>query len=318
MTEHLALDECGLNTGWAGDEYCIKPPPPDKGFQVHIGPSNYENPEPEYLVAPGMDEVSTITTTSTNTTAVNYYYRQYRMRPGSHHVILSTGGIGGKRIGGTQNLAKDNPTNGIIPPENEDVGLPLAAKSQISVNIHYWNGTMKPILKEVWVNFWYKDPASVKEPALEVFSMTGVTAATAGSHVIIGASCPITETGRLLTVYGHRHYNNVRFSAWRVRGAQRDMIYDDYDAQHPGVLEFNSLMQNQAPVAGIRGLGGWSGILDLMPGDKLDFECEIINKTTKNFTGANEANDDEMCILVGDSVGAKVPGFCTAAAARYL
>src|SRR4029079_15135893 len=28
-----AMDECGLNSGWPGDEYCIKPPPADKGFQ---------------------------------------------------------------------------------------------------------------------------------------------------------------------------------------------------------------------------------------------------------------------------------------------
>jgi hypothetical protein len=312
------MNECGLKTGWAGDEYCIKPPPPDKGFQVHIGPSNYDNPEAQYFVAPGKDEVSTLTATSGNTSEVYYYYRQYRMRPGSHHVILSTGGIGGKRIGGTQNLAKDNPTNGVIPPENEGVGLSLPARSQISVNIHYWNGNTKPILKEVWVNFWYKDPATVKEPALEVFSMTGVTAATAGRHVAVGASCPITQAGRLLSVYGHRHYNNLRFTAWRVRGSKKDVIYDDYDAVHPGVLEFNSLVQNPAVVPGDSSLAGWNGILDLMPGDKLEFECEIFNKTNKNFTGQNEAQDDEMCILVGDSVGAKVPFACTTLPARSL
>jgi hypothetical protein len=316
--EKLAMDECGLDTGWDGDEYCILPPPPDKGFQIHIGPSNYQNPESQYLVDPGKDEVSTLTAVSSNTTEVNYYYRQYRMRPGSHHVILSTGGIGGRRVGGTQNLAKDNPTNGVIPPENEGVGLPLAARSQISVNLHYFNGKAKPILKEVWVNFWYKDPAKVKETALEIFSMTGVTAATAGSHVVVGASCPITQAGRVLSLYGHRHYNNVRFSAWRVRGGQREVVINDYDAAHPGVLEYNSLTKNQPVVDGIKGLGGFSGILDLMPGDKLDFECEIINKTTKNFTGANEANDDEMCILVGDSVGTKVPTLCSAIQPRYL
>src|SRR5687767_5543383 len=36
---------CSLNTGYPGDDQCILPPPPDKGFQVHIGPSNYANPE---------------------------------------------------------------------------------------------------------------------------------------------------------------------------------------------------------------------------------------------------------------------------------
>jgi hypothetical protein len=55
------------------------------------------------------------------------------------------------------------------------------------------------------------------------------------------AFCP----WRILSLYGHRHYNNVRFSAWRVRGSQKDLVLDDYDAVHPGVLEYNSLTKNQ-------------------------------------------------------------------------
>src|SRR5438067_1615602 len=35
----LAMDECGLHTSYPGDEYCILPPPADKGFQLHIGPN---------------------------------------------------------------------------------------------------------------------------------------------------------------------------------------------------------------------------------------------------------------------------------------
>jgi hypothetical protein len=314
----LAMDECGLDTGWEGDEYCILPPPPDKGFQIHIGPSDYDNPEPEYVMQPGTEDVVTMNATSGNTSDVFYYRRQYRMRPGSHHIIVSMGGgLGGRRLGGTQNLAKDNPT-GPTPPENEDVGLPLPAHSQLSVNMHYYNFGQKPILKEVWVNFWYKEPDSVKQPASEVFSFTGVNAAVAHSHVVVGASCPITEPGRILSLYGHRHYNNVRFTAWRVRGDQRDVLLEDFDAVHPAVLEFNSVTENPPYMPGMKRLGGWSGMLDLMPGDKLDFECEIINNTNKDFTGANEANDDEMCILIGDTVGTQIPGFCTPIPARNV
>jgi hypothetical protein len=305
------MDECGLDTKWEGDEYCILPPPPDKGFQIHIGPSNYDNPESQYVMQPGTENTVSMSAISGNTTDIFYYRRQYRMRPGSHHVIVSSGGLlDGRRLGGTQNLAKDNPT-GPTPPENEGVGLPLAARSTVSVNMHYYNFGTKPILKEVWINFWYKEADSVKQPASEVFTFASVTPAVAGSHVVVGASCAISQPGRILTLYGHRHNNNVRFSAWRVRGGQRDLLLDDYDPVHPGVLEFNSLTQNPTYMPDVKRLSGWSGMLDLMPGDKVDFECEIINKTNKNFIGANEANDDEMCILVGDSVGAQIPGFCT-------
>ena len=311
----LAMDECGLHTGYAGDEYCILPPPPDKGFQVHWGPSNYDKPEALYVMQPGQEDVMTMTQTSGNTTDIKYYYRQYRMRPGSHHVIFSANG---RRLGGTQNLAKDNPDYGVIPPENEGIGLPLAARSPISANMHFYNFGEKPILREVWVNFWYKDPATVKETAKEVFSMTSVTAAVAHSHVVVGASCPITGTGRALSLYGHRHLNSVRFSIWHTSGGKKDLILEDYDAEHPSAFDFNSLSVNSAPNPVTKTSGAFSGILNLKQGDTLDFECEIVNDTNKNFTGANEAQDDEMCIMVGDSVGASVPPLCTAIPARRV
>jgi hypothetical protein len=314
-TPTLAMDECGLHTAYAGDNYCINPPPPDKGFQFHIGPSDYNNPEPEYVMQPGEENVVTMNQVSGNTSDVYYYYRQYRMRPGSHHVILNANG---RRLGGTQNLAKDNPDNGIIPPENADVGLPLAAHTDISANMHFYNFGSKPIIREIWVNFWYKDPATVKRPTTEVWSPTGVTAAVAHSHVVVGASCPVNSDGRLLTLYGHRHMNNVRFSAWRTRGSMKDLILEDYDPMHPAVFEYNSLETNPKPDPASKTAGGWSGMLDLKAGDTIDFECEIVNMTNKNFVGANEADDDEMCIITGDAITTTVPTFCTATPSRRL
>jgi hypothetical protein len=314
----LAMDECGLDTQWDGDEYCINPPPADKGFQLHIGPSNYENPGSEYILQPGEENVVTMTATSGNTEQKYYYYRQYRMRPGSHHVIVSAGGVGGRRLGGTQNLAKDNPDFGKIAPENEGVGLMMAPRTQLSVNMHYYNVGEKPIIREVWVNFWYKDAASVKEPASEIFSMTGVTAATAHSHVVVGATCNITGSGRILSMYGHRHNSNKRFTVYRTRGTQKDLLMEDYDPVHPAVYEFNTITQNPKADQANKVPGGWSGPLDLMAGDKIEFQCEILNNTDKNFTGANEANDDEMCILVGDSVGTQISPLCSANPAMRL
>jgi hypothetical protein len=106
------------------------------------------------------------------------------------------------------------------------------------------------------------------------------------------------------------HANNERFSAWRVRGGQRDLIYESYDWEHPLVLEYSSLVKNTPSNAATRTAGGWDGMLDIQQGDQIYFECQIINMTNSTFRGANEALDDEMCILVGDSVGATIPGFC--------
>jgi hypothetical protein len=306
----LALDECDLHTKWGGDQYCIKPPPADKGFQIHVGPSNYDNPEPQYIMQPGDETVENISVTSGNEIDAFYYYRQYRMRPGSHHVILYSGGIGGKRLGGSQNLAKDNPDLGVIAPENQGVGMKLAANTPITVNMHYMNFTDKPSLKEVWINFWYRDAKDVTEPANELFSLVPMNVGP-GQHVVIHSTCSITQPGRVVTLYGHRHANNIRFSAWRESGGKKDLIYDDYDWEDPLVLEFSTTVKNEPANPMAKTPGGWTGPLELLAGDKLTFECEIINMSDKTFRGANEAKDDEMCILVGDTVKTTVPGFCT-------
>ena len=56
--------------------------------------------------------------------------------------------------------------------------------------------------------------------------------------------------------------------------------------------------------------GAFSGVLELNSSDKVEFECDITNNTNSIFVGANEAKDDEMCILVGDTVGATITPLC--------
>jgi hypothetical protein len=301
-------EPCGLTTTWAGDQYCIKPPPADKGFQLHVGPTDYTNPGSQWVMQPGAETTETFPATTGNTTDVMYYFREYRMRPGSHHMILYANGM--KRLGGSQNLSKDNPENGVIAPENMGIGMKLAAKTPVSVNLHYMNYTDKPILKEVWVNFWYRDPKDVTQPANELFSLTPMNVAPM-THVLIHSDCAITQPGRIVTLYGHRHANNIRFAAWRTRGSQKDLIFDDYDWLDPLILEYSSTVKNTPPDPANKVPGGWSGPLDLMAGDKVSFECDIVNMTNSTFRGQNEAKNDEMCILVGDTVGTTVPGFCT-------
>jgi hypothetical protein len=89
-------------------------------------------------------------------------------------------------------------------------------------------------------------------------------------------------------------------------------IHQAFDWEHPGISEYSSIVKNPPldPMAKID--GGFSGVVDLMPGDKIEFECDIINNTDTVFLGLNEAENDEMCILIGDTVGASISGLCTA------
>jgi hypothetical protein len=316
------MDECGLHTNYPGDDHCILPPPKDKGFQLHIGPSNYDNPEPQYILKPGEETTNDFPTTSSNEAKVFFYVRQFRMRQGAHHNIITTSGRGaavaggaglegglGRRIGTTNHLVEDSPKGGIIAPENKGVGIPLDAKSRINVSLHSINTTDKPMLRELWANFWYKDASEVTEEAEEMFQTGSVTFAVQPKQdTVLGPfRCNIQGNGRMLWFYGHRHANNVRFSAWRIRGAQRDLFYEGYNWEEPAVLEYASTVTNATAVRDKQIEGGWNGILDMKQGDVLEWECHIVNKTNGVLRFSNNTFTGEMCIMDAELIGANCP-----------
>jgi len=309
--EHpLRMDECGLDTEYDGDEYCILPPPAADGFQIHVGPSNYTNPEFQYLLPANSESTADFPVTSTNDHPIHFYFREFRMRNGAHHNIVTAndgGALGlGHRIGTTNRLAEDSPSGGIIAPENEGVGIPLAAFAPINVNLHSINTTDKTQLKEVWINFYYRDEADVTEPVNEMFATGSVTfAIQPHEDTMLGPfSCNVTGSGRMLWMYGHRHANNVRFSAWRMRGGMRDVIYEAKNWEEPLVLEYSTTVTNKTPNLDMNIEGGWNGILDLQAGDQIGWECHVINQTDGVLRFTNNTYTGEMCIVDAELVGA--------------
>ena len=303
----LAMDECGLKTNFIGDEYCINPPPADQGFQMYIGPTDRDSPEPQYVLEPGRELTENFTVTSGNASPIYYYYRQYRMRPGAHQLIINQER---RRIGGSTSTAKDSPHLGMIAPENMDVGMALPAQVALRNHLHYFNSTGAPILIEGWVNFWYRDASVVKQPTIEVYSVSPMNVAP-GEHVVISGSCPVGGSGHALTFYPHVHANNLRFSAYRVRGGNREPILDSFDWEHPYVAEYSSIAKNPAANRASRTPGAFSGLLELRAGDRVDIECEIENKTNGTLIGTDAVFDGELCILIGDTVGASIGSGCS-------
>jgi hypothetical protein len=298
-----------LNTGYAGDEYCLEPPPPDQGFQVHVGPSDYANPEREYLLLPNEEVTTNFAAVSGNREPIYYYYRQYRMRPGTHHLIVSTADTLGldvdRRIGITNHLSEDNPKAGRIAPENAGVGIPLAPATALRLEMHSINTTDKPALRETWVNFWYRNPSDVTEPVQELANPGDVMfAIEPRADIMLGPyRCQIVGSGRMLWMYGHRHANNERFSAWRIRESTRSLIYEAYHWEDPLLLEYSSTVQNPIADRAHEIEGGWSGALDLQPGDVLEHECHVVNQTDGVLRFTNNNFSGEMCILNAELVG---------------
>src|SRR5258708_15713395 len=66
---------CGNTHGqFAGDEYCIEPPPAGQGFQLHYGPADYDDPAEiaKYTINPGGEDNMFVPETSGNTSDVYY------------------------------------------------------------------------------------------------------------------------------------------------------------------------------------------------------------------------------------------------------
>jgi hypothetical protein len=305
----MAMDECGLHTKYAGDNFCILPPPPDKGFQLHIGPADPANPSPQYILAPGQEITNDFSATSTNDKEVYFYYRQYRQRTGAHHNIITSGGGGdsglGQRIATFNTLAEDYPQGGIIAPENKGVGIRLPAHTSINVSLHSINTSESPELREVWVNFWYRDPTEVTDPVQEVFSIAPMAGIPPHGDVMIEGSCSTAGAGRLLWAYGHRHANNVRFSVWHNSGGKKDLIYQAYNWEEPITFDYSSTVMNPLPdIGGKETEGASSGIMAFKAGDSLSFECHVVNKTNGTLNFTNNTYTGEMCILDAETVGA--------------
>jgi hypothetical protein len=170
-------------TKFPGDQYCILPPPPDKGIQYGVHPqgkewyakvstkdlSAYDNPATQWVMEPGEEEEGNYRTGVTHAEAK--FYRNYpRMRPGSHHMIISAvdgtlpqeqwgpgspdGLFGGTSLPGAQRPDESAPKSLAVPTEDAGLYSILPANPGITFNMHHFNSTSQTILKEAWVNLW--------------------------------------------------------------------------------------------------------------------------------------------------------------------
>jgi hypothetical protein len=179
---------CNLATAYGGDELCLIAPDPSEGFQLHYGPSDYDDPAAVewFLVPPGGETNDALPLTTPNTTEVFFDEYHSRLRPGTHHLILwandpnATGGgpLAGRRFllgaqaalgetGGTKDMP---PLDEDIPSENEGLAYRLGPLTPISFNLHYVNATEETILREGWVNIHYAAPDSVQQIADAIWS----------------------------------------------------------------------------------------------------------------------------------------------------
>jgi hypothetical protein len=183
-------DPCkvSLSTGYAGDEYCLEPPV--AGYQMHIGPSNYEDPAEieKWVLPPGGYPVGDSRRESIGAGPdINWCYFMRapneqdifmgesfsRMRPGSHHYISfalpsasempdSTAPqdcssrdaaiAGGANFLSGATRSVQNVSMFGDAPEDKGLGSLVLARQQLSQNLHFVNIGDTEVLQEIWIN----------------------------------------------------------------------------------------------------------------------------------------------------------------------
>lgn len=307
-------DPCGIRSGWDGDEYCLVPPAPGEGIQIHFGPDDYADPSKtnQYKLDPGLEFNNSVLAHVLLDSDRFYYRIQVQMRPGSHHWLSSV--VAGRPaegfyqntscnssfdmgVGG-QNLVYDNPPGGIPAPENEGIGWLMKGNSSLCVNLHAYNFQDKPILREIWINLYFIDQAAVTQRTNGI----GLIGArylnlAPGQMVTKSGRHDFQADGRIVQLLGHRHKWTPRFEM-RLNGA---LVYDSHDWLESVTYNYDSLTVNP-PIDGVHD-GAVSGPLLFKAGDRLEFNCFIQNDSDHALTFKNEIENGEMCNLWGSFVG---------------
>lgn len=317
---------CNLDTGYPGDDFCIMPPAAGEGFQLHLGPDSYDPVAVEpYLLDPGVELTECIYVRTPNEATQLYYERRLQMRPVSHHVnvfavaenVVPAGAIGDTWrpcgdftdilgvIGFGVKPITEYPAGGRYAPENEGIGRAITAKQAVKLELHAINTGTEPVLREMWFNVYFKAKAQITETVADVSMMGGLSYATPpGGHEIMRNEFNLSAgPARILDLYGHAHANLLRFSAWRIRGADQLLLFESYDWAEPPVFNYDSLTTNQPPDRAKLVAGGHSGVLDFAAGDTIRWECEVLNQSDTTLRYRNSVYDGEMCNMFGEFVG---------------
>ncbi|MET0388872.1 MAG: hypothetical protein ABW321_23065 [Polyangiales bacterium] len=344
-------------TKFPGDNFCILPPPPDKGVQYGVHPqgakwfeqvstgdmSGYEGVSDEWTMEDGEEEQANYQTSATNTEERNYYRAYPRMRPGSHHMIVSSQsqvametwgpgndtGLGALSLPGAQRPDENAPKSLEKPGEDKGLYSRLPVQAPVVFNMHHFNASGQQILKEAWTNLWWEDDATIELKGILGLEFTQVATMAIQPNTVVDYhySFGITQPIRLVTAFGHRHAWTSNFSTWIEKpDGKLDIVYQSFHWLDEPTYRYDSVTQNPVPAIATQTDGASTGVLTLQPGEKLHFNCHIEYTDQRadsemapkpaqigTLRFANEAFTAEMCILFGSTAATSLgtPGIDT-------
>lgn len=331
---YVAAPHCAVTSGHPGDDAALCAPGPDEGIQLHLGPTNYDDPAEvqKYMLEPGGETYDCVFDKTPD--VAGKYFGQYveRSRPGAHHVQMTYANAGdttpakttrtcnlitdllgtaGSFIAIAQTAALDVPDLSTPKPDGatdsggldfEGSAAPMDQNRMLQLLAHFLNTSSDPILKEAWFNFYYRDPANVKAALYSISLISSGISAPPHQKTTFRRSSMTDVDRDVKYLQGHSHVGSDRFSMWQApAGGTLNKIYESYDPLEPTNLEFSPFVKNAAPDPTGRKAGGISGSLALKAGDSLVWECEFDNQTD-TLIGDGDPNPKsfgQMCYIYG-------------------
>jgi hypothetical protein len=330
-------------TPYPGDEYCILPPEPSKGTQIGFHPqgttkeyweqiwagdlSGYDTQDPEWVLPPGDERTQNYRSHDAgNPEATNYYRTYFRMRTGSHHMIItmhdttepdgwipgvgealpgfldpasgSTTGI----LGGAQRPDDNTPFSLEKPPEDDGYYLTFPAHPAVIFNVHHFNSQDKNLVREAWNNIWWEEDARTVVSWYMGLDFTQVATlnVSPGQVADFHYAWDVGSDVRLVRMFGHRHFWTTNLTSWIERGGtggKNEIVYQSFDWFDMPTFRYDSVVMNPPVNTEQRQDGAASGIVMLKAGDKLHFNCHIEFTDARGATDKNAPSPSEVGTL---------------------
>jgi hypothetical protein len=272
----------------------LAPPASGQGYQI-------ATPLNGIAVQPGQEAFLCYYRTLPNTAAVDIGSFQSWMTPGSsHHFITyqvgsgAAGGFGSQPDGtmvscafggGTWMYATSLAGQIIEMKMPTGVGLPIAAGTQIMLNMHFINPGSTVAYPQVKLNLNYVQNIQYKAAAMYSFNASinvpAASAAGPGTQTVSGAcTAPAGSNFFVMTSHTHKHATttNVNF----LHAGQTTNIVHTTDWEHPDV-------------------GVWTApnFLTVQSGDSFTYSCAYSNTSSSAVTVGDTAASNEMCMAIG-------------------
>jgi hypothetical protein len=316
---------CTIDSGFPDDHACILPPDPAVGMQIHIGPTDYDDPDQinKFVFHAGQESSECWSFHTPNDEEIAYQTFVISARLGAQRILNTTyttdfadGGFTACLDPGTgtnTNILGDLPSalkaytpRGTVAPENAHIGRKVGAHTPAQADMHFANVSHADSLREMWLNIYFVDKAAITERSTLIRGMGGISwvvlPIAAHSESVYAYSCPIDADGRIMRLGGYYHSHGERFSAYVRHGSgPRIKVFEMHDYEEAPVFQYDSITTN--PLFSNVASGALSGVLNVKSGDTLDWECHIVNDSDVALTYSNEIETGEMCNLSGESVG---------------